>query len=357
MFDHLSLPVLLAIFGGAAGIVWWAGIRLAHSTDILATRLGLGEALGGLIMLAIATNLPELAITATAAWRGNLSVAIGNILGGIALQTLVLVALDAIGMRGRDPLTYKAASLSMVLEGILVVAVLIVAIMASRLSPNLIVARLAPGDVLITLLWVAGIWLIGRASKTLPWHENGAAPDAQTAPKGHSKTQKANAGGRTTSTIRAGLMFAISAATTLVCGMILETSGNAIALNIGMTGVLFGATVLAAATSLPELSTGLASVKLGDYRLAISDIFGGNAFLPVLFLLATLISGHSALPQAQASDIYLAGLGVLLTCIYMYGLVFRPRIKILGMGIDSFVVLALYALGMGGLFAISAGHH
>ncbi len=123
-----------------------------------------------------------------------------------------------------------------------------------------------------------------------------------------------------------------------------------------MTGVLFSAAILAVATSLPELSTGLATIKLGDYKLAVSDIFGGNAFLPVLFLLATLISGRSTLPPAQGTDIYLAGLGVLLTCIYIYGPIFRPKAKVLGMGIDLLHVLVFYAVGRASLFAAAIGH-
>jgi len=63
------------------------------------------------------------------------------------------------------------------------------------------------------------------------------------------------------------------------------------------------------------VSTGLTSVRNGDDQLAISDIFGGNAFLPVLFLLATLLSGQSVLSQAQASDIYLTALAMLLTLV------------------------------------------
>jgi cation:H+ antiporter len=111
--------------------------------------------------------------------------------------------------------------------------------------------------------------------------------------------------------------------------------------------------VLAAATSLPEVSTGLTSVRNGDYQLAVSDIFGGNAFLPVLFLLATLLSGKSVLPQAQHTDIYLTALGVLLTLVYAAGLLFRPSRRIAGMGVDSLAVLVLYALGVAGLFAIA----
>ncbi|WP_220040855.1 hypothetical protein [Streptomyces sp. NTH33] len=51
---------------------------------------------------------------------GQLDVAVGNILGGIAIQTVVLAILDAAGVRPRAPLTCLAASLQPVLEGVLV---------------------------------------------------------------------------------------------------------------------------------------------------------------------------------------------------------------------------------------------
>ena len=151
------------------------------------------------------------------------------------------------------------------------------------------------------------------------------------------------------------IVFAIAALVTLFAGVALEESGSAIADHIGLSGVLFGSTVLAAATALPEVSTGLSAVKIGDYNLAVSDIFGGNAFLPVLFLLTTLLSGQSVLPQAKDTDIYLASLGVLLTAVYIYGLIFRPKRQFLDLGIDSIVVLVLYIVGTVGLFTIGGG--
>jgi cation:H+ antiporter len=350
-----SLPVLLLVFAGAAGAIWVAGIQLSNQTDVLSTRLHLGSALGGLILLAIATNLPEIAIVASASLSGNAGVAVGNILGGIAIQTVVLVALDAFGIRGRRPLTYQAASLVLVLEAALVVAVLAVVVAGSQLPPTLIRFRLAPAPVLITILWVAGLVLLQRAGKSLPWTDSGEAPDNQVQPRGHSQ-QKAeqDATAKGTSTAKSVFIFAIAAAVTLAAGVVLERSGDAMASHIGLSGVLFGATVLAAATSLPELSTGLTSVRNEDYQLAVSDIFGGNAFLPVLFLLATLLSGKAVLPHAHATDIYLTALGMLLTLVYATGLLFRPERRIARMGVDSLVVLILYVLGVAGLFAVAS---
>jgi cation:H+ antiporter len=353
--QSLSSPLLLVLFVAGAGVIWIAGIKLSDTTDVLAQRLHLGSALGGLILLAIATNLPEIAITASAAVAGQLDVAVGNILGGIAIQTVVLVVLDAAGVRPRAPLTRLAASLTLVLEGGLVVVVLAVVVMGTQLPANLVVAGFGPASVVITAVWIGGLVLLNRAGQGLPWHEGGDAPDSQPEPHGHSRGKKEKtATAKGVSTARAALVFGVSAIATLIAGVVIERSGEEFFGRLGLNGIIFGATVLAAATALPELSTGLTSTRLGDYQLAISDIFGGNAFLPVLFLLATLLSGRPVLPNAHNTDIYLTALGIVLTVVFMAGLIFRPRRQYLRMGIDSIAVLGIYVLGIVGLATIGS---
>src|ERR671938_1115051 len=144
----LPIVVLVLIFIAAAAAIWVAGIQLSDQTDVLSTRLHLGSALGGLILLALATNLPEIAIVASAAVSGSVGVAVGNILGGIAIQTVVLVVLDAFGVGPGRPLTYRAASLVLVLEGLAVIAVLAVVVAGTQLTPDVQLWRVTPESVL-----------------------------------------------------------------------------------------------------------------------------------------------------------------------------------------------------------------
>ena len=108
---------------------------------------------------------------------------------------------------------------------------------------------------LIAVVWVVGLRLFQRAGRGLPWHEQARPPDGQEQPRGHSPDDGAEGD-------RAGVehgprrvRFAVAAVATLAAGVVLERSGEP-SPGIGLTGVLFGATVLAAATSLPEISTG-----------------------------------------------------------------------------------------------------
>ena len=314
----------------------------------LDTKLGLGEALGGAILLAIATNLPEIAIVVSAALSHSLGIAIGNILGGIAIQTVVLVILD-ISIGREAALTTRAASLVLGLEGLLVILVLAISVMGAQLPGDALFARVEPAALLIAVFWVVGVWLVNRARRGLPWHDTtGTAPDGQEKPRGHSKSAVEMCARASEHRVRRSAPRSRSPQASSSSG-----AASEIANHLGMTGVVFGATILAAATSLPEVSTGIAAVRLGDYQLAVSDIFGGNAFLPVLFLLAGLLSGSAVLPQAQATDIYLTALGIVLTVVYLWGLVTRPHRQVWRMGIDSVAVLLLYAAGIAGLIAVS----
>src|SRR5436190_751183 len=190
--DSLGTPVLILIFAGCAVAIWVAGIRLSSSTGSLDTRLGLGSALGGLLLLAIATDLPELAITITAAAHDNLGLAVGNLLGGIAIQTLVLAALD-VGAGPEAPLTYMTGSLLLVIEGAMVAGVTVIAVVTTQMPASTELLGVSPGTIGIVLLWFAGLRLVVRTRNDLRWTAvaEGARPGRthaqrrQTMPKPH----------------------------------------------------------------------------------------------------------------------------------------------------------------------------
>jgi cation:H+ antiporter len=342
---------LVAIFAASAVAIWLAGVRLSNSTDALDARLGLGAALGGLILLSLATDLPELVITITAASSGNVGLAVGNLVGGIAIQTVVLAACD-LAVRHDRPLSFLAGSLIPVLESVLVVTVVVLAIMTMQLPSSANVAGVSPGTLAIVVAWLGGLLLVQRAQKAMPWRAE--APESQ---PGRAREGKRSGAGPQPmpqhSTARVAGVFGGAAIVTAVAGVLVEESGSELAGRIGLSGAVFGATVLAAATALPELSTGLQSVKIGDHQLAFSDIFGGNAVLMVFFLFADLVSGTPALPDAQPSDLWMAGLGAVVTGAYAVGIVMRPRRRILGVGPDSLAVVIAYALGIVGLMLVT----
>src|ERR1019366_2689714 len=97
-------------------------------------------------------------------------------------------------------------------------------------------------------------------------------------------------------------VFVTASVVTLVAGVVLEISGSELAGRAGIDGVVFGATVLALATALPEVSSGIEAVRLGDHQLAIGDVFGGNAFQLCLFVVADLVALKPALPTAGAAN-------------------------------------------------------
>lgn len=328
-------PALIVVFLAAALATWVAGLALSKTTDILDDRFGLGDAVGGLLLLGLAGSLPELAITASAAVSGNLPLAVGNLLGGIAMQTLVLVLLDATSRR-KQPLT-SLADLSPLFEATLVITVLAIALMGAFLPASAALGSVSPASIAIVVFFVLGIFGINRARRRPAWKLTGdPLPEPQEGPNRF----------RNSATKIALLWFAVASIVTLIAGVLLEQTGNELANDWGINGAVFGATILAAVTALPEISSGIEAVRLGDVGLAMSDIYGGNAVQLTLFLLADLLAGEPVLPTASAQALWLGAVGAVMTGIFAYGLLLRPKRKLWLIGLDSAVVLATYVAAM-----------
>jgi len=348
-----SLPtfVLLLVFAAGAAATWAAGLYLSKTTDALDVRLRLGEALGGMILLAIAGTLPEIAITVSGALQGHLDVVAGNLIGGIAMQTAVLVICDAV-VEGDHPLSSLVGSLMPVLEAVLVISVVALVLMGALLPESVAAAGVSPASILIVVVWLLGMLVLNRIRRAPRWKVEapGSRPGRPhrrvphpTAPRPYARA----------STARVALVFGVASVATLVAGAALEISGSELASRFHVNGVVFGATVLALASALPEISTGVAAVRLGDNELVMGDIFGGNAFQVCLFLVADLLAGRPVLPFAGAANGWLGGLGIVLTTVYATGVVVRPQHRFARLGPDSIAVLILLALGMVGLAVVA----
>ena len=347
----LATPLLALIFIAGGVATWIAGTSLSRTTDSLDNRFGLGEALGGLILLAITGTLPEIAITTSAVLAGHLDLAVGNLIGGVAVQTLVLVILDFASGPQR-PLSYLVGSLIPVLEALLVIVVLATALGGAVLAPSTNVGGASPTSIAVVVFWVAGVWLVNQVRMHGEWeiHAPGSRPGRRT--RREPKPPSAPRPFASASTARVVLIFLASSAVTLGAGVALQESGNLLADRIGMQGAIFGATVLAAATALPEISSGIAAVRLDDFQLAVGDIFGGNAFQICLLLLADLLAGTPVIVAAHRSDVWLGGLGLLMTGVAAAAIIVRPHRTYLWLGIDSVVLAILYAIAIGVLPSI-----
>ena len=347
--------LLGGIFLVCATLIWIFGIRLTKAIDTIVHYYGWGEAIGGIVFLAIITNLPEIAITAVAAYQHEYDIAVSNILGGIAIQTVVLVLIDAFGVGRKGPLTHKGHSNILMVEGWTVIIILVTVILAHQIPVTNKIFRATPYEWLMAAFWIGSIFWTKHLYNIHAFKKQSKIPtvDFNTTTildkisiTGPAKIKHSK---KTQSISSAILIVIIGAIITLFAGYGLEVSGEVLSKRWGISGVLFGSTILAFCTALPEISTGIASAKIRDYEMAVSDIFGGNAFLPSLFLMAALISGDSILPKLQFSDIYLTYVGIGLTLVYIIGMKWHSKRQYFNLGIDSIVVLVLYILSIIGL--------
>jgi len=342
--ENLSLFALTGLFLIAGAITWLAGIALTKTTSTLDTRFKIGDALGGLIILGIAGSLPEIAITFSAARSGHIPIIIGTLLGGIAMQTLIIVIFDFF-VKGKKPLSYLAGTTMLSIETIFAIVLTVLALLATFIPAKDNILNTNPLSIIIVIAWVIGLFIINKCRKNKRFNET--AEESTGGRKHHERRAVHNhpfyANKKNWQVI---LILLIACLATLVAGVILEEAGSALATQLGIGSGLFAATAIALMSSLPEISTGLESIFIGDNNLAISDIIGGNAFMLTIFFLTDIIAQKPILSYTGKMDLLFAILGIGMMGIYAISFIKRLKNRYWRLGLDSILEIIFYIAGL-----------
>lgn len=133
----------------------------------------------------------------------------------------------------------------------------------------------------------------------------------------------------------------------------LVESAQAVADQSALGSSFIGVTLLAASTSLPELSTTIAAVRLGAYTMAISNIFGSNLIMVLVLFPADIFYRQGEILHQADDTARLALLsGIFVTVIYVIGLLVKKKPRILGMGLDSVLVLTVYLASLYAFYSV-----
>jgi cation:H+ antiporter len=138
-------------FATLAALVFAAGWLLARLGDSIAQQTGLGGGVVGMLMLAVATSLPEISTTLSAALHGNVTMAISNIFGSCLFDVALLFLT---GVLSAGPVVRDARSAVFVAAlGVTMTAVYLWGLLEHRQRTIL---RLGVDSVMVLVLYVVG---------------------------------------------------------------------------------------------------------------------------------------------------------------------------------------------------------
>lgn len=327
MTDWGLIPSVVALVV-ATGVLLLAGPRLARVVDTLAERTGLGRAIAGGLLLGGATSLTGIVTTITGALEGDAGFALANPIGGVAIQSVWLAIADLVYRRAN--LEHAAASLENLLQSLILVALLMVPVLAYA-TPQLTWGWVHPASLLIPVLYGYGLVLLRRVRETPMW-----------TPRLTDRTDNGGEGSSSTGSLaRVWVAFAALAVVVGATGWVIGTAGLGLVAATGWPSDVTGFTITTAISSLPELVTLIAAVRMGAPVLAVGNIVGGNVFDTLLIAVSDVAYTPGTIYAAAGpSSLVLLGGTALVATVLAGGLLVREE---RGIGFEGFAIPALYA--------------
>ena len=256
----------------SALVIIAAGSFLTKFADKIADVTGWGKMFVGGLLLAGATSLPELMVDLKAVRLDLPDLAVGDLLGSSLFNLLILATLDFAFPSAFRRTAFSPAFLHHSLAAVLtIVLTSIVGIgIASRLETSFFGVSLFSWAVVVVYSYgLRLIYLEGNDQAIIPVVPEEQRPSEVT---------------RYKPLLLAFSGYIASALVILAAAPFLVHAADQLARQSGLGHTFIGTTLVALATSLPELVATLAAFRMGVPDLALGNIFGSNAFNMLLFV-------------------------------------------------------------------------
>jgi len=328
-----ALPWLQLI--GAAAAILFASTYLVKSADSISLKTGLSRSFAGVVLLATATSLPELGTGINAvASLGATDLAAGDVFGSNIFNLLIITILD-VYWRGQSFLGMipKSVWLIAVLSILLIFVAAIGFLKISFL--NISIGHIGLLSYLIFGLFLFAMFIFFRQSKSNKNDDD--ASDVNIIETENPLIKQ--------SLRRNILVYAGSAVVIIVSGIFLSIAGKEIAELMKWGESFVGTQLLALSTSLPELATSIAAVRMRKPDLAITNLLGSNLFNTgfVLFIDDAAYFKGSIWDNISSAHVVSAIAAILMTLIVLVTVLMRPKRKMLKVvGIESVMLVICY---------------
>jgi cation:H+ antiporter len=241
---------------GGFVLLFAGGEWLVRGAVSVSRRMGISPLLIGMSIVAFCTSAPELLVSLEAALRGQVDMAVGNVVGSNIANVLVILGISAL----ISPILVKPSELkrdTIVMVGsVALLAGLSLAGVIERWHGGLMVGAL-----------IGYIWYSYHSE--LYREGGGAEMHAHEAEEFSGVTKK----------IWLGIgELAVGLAALVVGSRLLVTGATDIARDFGVPEAVIGLTLVAIGTSLPELATSVTAAARGHSDVAVGNVVGSNLF-------------------------------------------------------------------------------
>lgn len=239
---------------------------LVDGAASIGKKSGLSQMVIGLTIVALGTSLPELIISVFASIEGSTDLVIGNILGSNIINTLFIIGITAVIFPIKMPGSKCRTDVLFSLFAIIILIVLANDTFFGRAENKISVVD---GIILIVLM---GGFLYYTFFKSKDQSDSSSDNGIKELPTK-----------RSIGLISAGITGLFFGGKWIVGGV------DQIAMDFGLTQSVIGLTLIAIATSLPELVTSILAALKKNTDLAIGNAVGSNIFNILLVLGASAI--------------------------------------------------------------------